>query len=453
VNLAGTTVNYRYDAIGQLKVADSSVNTEDRGYTYDAAWNLNYRTNNGVATPYGVDGKNQLTTVVGSYGYDGNGNLTTLPRLRGATLTYGYDDENQLTSVPTGTTANPPYTAFVYDGLGRLREQVNYIWQGGTGGGGTSSFNGGATTQNSGGGGYQENGGILYIYDGNRVIQERDINNTPTVSYTRGNDLSGSLEGAGGIGGLLARSDTYSAGSFTSHNYYHADGNGNITYLETSAQGLAASYRYDPFGNLLSSSGSYATANTYRFSSKEWMNTFSSYYYLYRFYVPGIERWLNRDPIQEWGGINLYGFVGNNPVSWIDPLGLDIVINKTGDPVTVSGNAGSGHGSGSQLYCIIPSDGKPHGGKDHPVPMYPTREEAEIAAGLNGKKGPVRPPVNVTDIDFYDNPNGPHNPDHGDNKLPGDDIGPTTTLSKDSSGTITTSKKGVIGSYWRYIWR
>src|SRR5206468_9175374 len=49
-NLARTdasTVAYRYDKIGQLKVADSSVNTEDRGYTYDAAWNLNYRTNNG----------------------------------------------------------------------------------------------------------------------------------------------------------------------------------------------------------------------------------------------------------------------------------------------------------------------------------------------------------------------------------------------------------------------
>src|SRR5947208_7407782 len=46
-----------------------------------------------------------------------------------------------------------------------------------------------------------------YLYDGNRVIQERDSSNRPTVVYTRGNDLSGSLEGAGGIGGLLARTD------------------------------------------------------------------------------------------------------------------------------------------------------------------------------------------------------------------------------------------------------
>jgi hypothetical protein len=81
---------------------------------------------------------------------------------------------------------------------------------------------------------------VRYLYDGWRVIQERDANNTPTVSYTRGNDLSGGLEGAGGIGGLLARSHGYSGGSWTNHNFYHADGGGNITYLMTSAQGLAA---------------------------------------------------------------------------------------------------------------------------------------------------------------------------------------------------------------------
>ena len=64
-----------------------------------------------------------------------------------------------------------------------------------------------------------------------RTIQERDVNNAPTVSYTRGNDLSETMEGAGGIGGLLARSSGYSSGNFTTHNYYFADGNGNITYM------------------------------------------------------------------------------------------------------------------------------------------------------------------------------------------------------------------------------
>ena len=145
------------------------------------------------------------------------------------------------------------------------------------------------------------------------------MDNYPLVSYTRGNDLSGTLAGAGGIGGLLARTD--GSGS----TFYHADGNGNITYLETSAQGLGAKYRYDPFGNLTSSSGTYAAANTYRFSSKEWVPSVNGYYYLYRFYVPGIERWLNRDPIGEFGGLNLYSFVNNDPVIWLDRFGLAVV--------------------------------------------------------------------------------------------------------------------------------
>ena len=71
-----------------------------------------------------------------------------------------------------------------------------------------------------------------YLYDGMRVIQERDSSNTPTVSYTRGSDLSGTLEGAGGIGGLLARSSGHSGGVWSAHHYYHADGGGNITALD-----------------------------------------------------------------------------------------------------------------------------------------------------------------------------------------------------------------------------
>ena len=206
-----------------------------------------------------------------------------------------YDGENRLVSVQYVVGLSTKQTTFVYDGLNRLREQLFWSRLTGGGGGNNSIGQGGMMTDT--GGTWTPVGGVHYIYDGNRVIQERDTNNTPTVSYTRGNDLSGSLEGAGGIGGLLARSDTYSAGNFTDHNYYHADGNGNITYLETSAQGLAASYRYDAFGNLLNSSGTYATANTYRFSSKEWVATVNGYYYLYRFYLPGLQRWPNRDPL------------------------------------------------------------------------------------------------------------------------------------------------------------
>jgi RHS repeat-associated protein len=78
---------------------------------------------------------------------------------------------------------------------------------------------------------------------------------------------------------------------------------------------------YDPYGRTLQSSGTWASTNVYRFSSKEWHSKARLYYYGYRFYDPNLQRWINRDPIGEAGGINLYGFVGNDPVNWIDPLG------------------------------------------------------------------------------------------------------------------------------------
>src|SRR5206468_5463116 len=107
-------------------------------------------------------------------------------------------------------------TDFFYDGLGRLRKRLEYVNE-------------------------VLNSTTTYIYDGNRVIQERDGSGAPTYSYTRGSDLSGSLEGAGGIGGLLARS-SYSGGIWTFHDCYFADGGGNVTYMLDGGQSMVASY-------------------------------------------------------------------------------------------------------------------------------------------------------------------------------------------------------------------
>jgi RHS repeat-associated protein len=169
-----------------------------------------------------------------------------------------------------------------------------------------------------------------YVYDGMRVIQERTSNGVPTVAYTRGPDLSGTLEGAGGIGGLLARSEWNSVSSTWSHAFYHSDGVGNVTALAVPSGGdiaLAGSYRYDPFGRLIGTPTDLAARNTQRFSSKDWHNPSGFYYFGYRIYDPATQRWLNRDPIGEEGGINLYGFVGNDPVDNVDPYGLSSTLN------------------------------------------------------------------------------------------------------------------------------
>ena len=134
-----------------------------------------------------------------------------------------------------------------------------------------------------------------------------------TDSFT---DLSGTSQGAGGIGGLLARTDANGSA------FYHADGNGNITALVNGSGAVVAKYLYDNFGNTLGMWGSLAAANPYRYSSKEQDPRSGLYYYGYRWYAPNLQRWVNRDPIGEWGGINLYRVSNNSPLDQTDPFGL-----------------------------------------------------------------------------------------------------------------------------------
>jgi RHS repeat-associated protein len=233
-----------------------------------------------------------------NYSYDLNGNL-----LSDGNRYFAYDDENELASV---WVTNVWRTDFLYDGKMRRRERIEYAWSG-------STWVSAAT--------------VLYVYDGNVVLQERNASNVPLVTYTRGTDLSGSLQGAGGIGGLLARSDNVAG----TQAYYHADGNGNITCMADSSQSVVAQYLYDPYGKILGQSGSLCDSNLYRFSSKEFHANSGLVYYLYRYYDPNFQRWPNRDPIGEDGGINLYGFVNNDPLQVIDADGTWFA----GDPTTL----------------------------------------------------------------------------------------------------------------------
>jgi len=226
--------------------------------------------------------------------------------------TYIYNHENWLTCVQTDTYYTPESyrfkVEFVYDGQGRMRIKRNYIW--------------------SGDGWYGSGGETRYLYDGMLIVQERDSGNMPTVTYSRGRDLSGTVDGAGGIGGLLGRSHGYSSGSWTYHNFYHSDGNGNVTALVNSSGTLQASYIYDPYGRHLSGTGTLLTSNVMRFSSKPWVSFLSSsatsglYYYGYRFYDPYLQRWLNRDQVDESTPFNLYLFVANDPMRSVDAWGL-----------------------------------------------------------------------------------------------------------------------------------
>jgi len=240
-----------------------------------------------------------------NYIYDLNGNLTSDSK-RG----FDYDDENQLIRV---TVTNSWKSEFTYDGRMRRRIRKEYAWQ------------------NSA---WVQTSEVRYIYDGNLEIQWRDANNLPTLTLTRGRDLSGDFQGAGGIGGLLARTDAANGQTAC----FHADGNGNITALINSQQIVAAKYLYDSFGNTLSKAGTLAEANTYRFSSKDYHANSGLCYYGYRLYDSNLQRWLNGDALGELGftvarqldyygdrqgdGPNLYTFVKNDSINRVDPSGL-----------------------------------------------------------------------------------------------------------------------------------
>ncbi|MCI5180814.1 MAG: RHS repeat-associated core domain-containing protein, partial [Candidatus Electrothrix sp. AW3_4] len=121
------------------------------------------------------------------------------------------------------------------------------------------------------------------------------------------------LNRGGGIGGLL---ELRQGGQHYSYLY---DGKGNVDGLLDDAEVMVAGYVYSPFGRLLTKTGT--LDQPFCFSTKAFDEQTGLAYYGYRFYAPGVGRWINRDPIGEAGGMNLYGFVFNNPVSLVDPTG------------------------------------------------------------------------------------------------------------------------------------
>jgi RHS repeat-associated protein len=129
--------------------------------------------------------------------------------------------------------------------------------------------------------------------------------------------LSGALQAAGGVGGLLL----INQGGQTYHAGY--DGSGNLTTLVKAGTGtIAASYEYDPFGVTIKALGEYVANNPFRYSTKYEDTETGLLYYGYRYYQPQTGRWLSRDPLEENGGVNVYGFIGNDPINQMDPLGL-----------------------------------------------------------------------------------------------------------------------------------
>ena len=159
---------------------------------------------------------------------------------------------------------------------------------------------------------------LSFIYDGYKLIEERDALNSNALirSYVWQPEV-------------LDRDvplTVYDAVAEKTY-YYHSDANKNVTELSDENGEVVAHYEYSPFGSLTKTTGAYTTSNPFRFSSEYFDEETGLVYYNYRYYNPELGRWISRDPIEEQGGFNLYGMIGNNPLHGWDKLGKELCDN------------------------------------------------------------------------------------------------------------------------------
>ncbi|MES2996358.1 MAG: RHS repeat-associated core domain-containing protein [Verrucomicrobiota bacterium] len=322
---AATGWNWDYDVLGQVTTAEhANTPANHRAYQYDAIGNRN-KAASGVldpadpsATAYTANNLNQYTAVgTVSPIHDADGNMTSGPIPAGSAGLV-WDAENRLitASISGGDTAH-----YVYDSQSRRIART------------------------------VETDTTVYLYDAwNCIAEYQGSAGVPPAiskSYLWGTDLSGSLQSAGGVGGLLLITDHSALITSRSPTY---DGNGNVSEYLDSTGAIAAHFEHDPFGSTVVNTD---TGNlfVYRFSTKPGDAVTGLYYYGYRWYDRATGKWPSRDPLGEEGFFqcymqaylkdlgeeqndlesskhrsetygNLYALVKNNPINFFDVLGL-----------------------------------------------------------------------------------------------------------------------------------
>jgi len=233
--------------------------------TNSALW-----TNIIVSGGLNVTGNVYLAQEPETFQYDADGNLTNDGR-----WAYVWDAENRLIQMTVNTNVGPQYKLnFAYDPKGRRIQKV------------VSTNSVGIYTNN-------------FLYDGWNLVATISPSSSLINSFMWGSDLSGSMQGAGGVGGLLEMSYY---GTSTTNCFLAYDGNGNVTGLINAGDGtLPANYEYEPFGELIRATGPLAKLNPIRFSTKYQDDESDLVCYPHRSYNTSIGRWLSRDPISEIG--------------------------------------------------------------------------------------------------------------------------------------------------------
>jgi len=290
------------------ELAAATVGTDSYGYAYDSIGNRLWSAANAVTNSYTANSLNQYTAISAKANpvYDADGNMTG-----DGTFAYAYDAENRLVSVTSAAETNGAIRVLnAYDHRNRrIRKTVQRL----------NSSIAPPPSPPVGIHEWETQETHTFVWDGNNIVLEKvefADGTTRTFEYFWGADKSGAEQGAGGVEGLLAVSMD---GVFYIPCYDH---NGNIILYVSETGSIAAQYTYDPYGNIVDSSGNLADVFSFGFSTQYHDRETGMVGYKRRFYRPDLGRWLNRDPIEEEGGENLYAFCANNPVLYYDILGM-----------------------------------------------------------------------------------------------------------------------------------
>ncbi|MDD3144650.1 MAG: hypothetical protein PHV23_00905 [Candidatus Gracilibacteria bacterium] len=150
-----------------------------------------------------------------------------------------------------------------------------------------------------------------YIYSNENILQEITTDETTITTKDYINGI--------GVDDLIAyeeNNNTY---------YFHKNHLGSVEGITDSSGNIVVSYEYDSFGNFEITSGA-NSGNTRLYTGREYNSEIGLYYNRARYYNPELGRFISRDPIGQIDDVNLYGYVGNNGVNFVDRSGLSKVL-------------------------------------------------------------------------------------------------------------------------------
>jgi RHS repeat-associated protein len=327
------SISYGYDAAGR-RTSMTVGSLTAVSYTYDNASRLTQIAQGTPTVSFAYDSVNRRTSltlpngVVMSYGYDSSSELTGINYAAGSTalgnLTYSYDLSGRRTSMGgTYAATNLPSTVSTtsYDAANELTgwgtATLTYDSNGNMTSDGTNSYVWSARNELAS----MNSTGDTFQYDPfGRRVTKTIVSSTTDYLFDGVNpvqELSGSSVSANLLTGLgvderFTRTDSSGTANFLT------DAHGSTLALTNSSASAVASYTYDPFGNTTVTGSS---ASTYEYIGRESDGT-GVYFYRARYYSPELGRFLSEDPIGNDGGINHYAYAGNDPILFVDPMGL-----------------------------------------------------------------------------------------------------------------------------------